>query len=91
MSIQEMKRAVATMPSDERAEFIAWLDDQYRGEGQYQGGGQHRRQEKDEAGEPEKKPVTFDDIKHLLGRGDGPGDLSTNPMYMDDFGQSSMQ
>ena len=38
-----------------------------------------------------EQPVVFDDIKHLLGKGKGPGDLSTNPKYMDDFGESSMR
>ena len=78
MSIQEMKQAARAMPPDERAEFMAWLDHQYR------------EQETGETEQPEK-PVTFDDIKHLLGKGKGPGDLSTNPKYMDDFGQSSMR
>lgn len=36
------------------------------------------------------RPVTFEDIKHLVGIGKGPGDLATNPNYMDDYGQGSM-
>ncbi len=33
--------------------------------------------------------VSYDRIKHLLGVFEGPGDLSTNPKYMDGFGESS--
>ena len=38
-----------------------------------------------------KTQVTFEDIKHLAGSFEGPGDLTTNPKYMDDFGKSSMR
>ena len=77
MSVQEIKEAVAGMPPDELAEFAAWLD---------------RYRERETGGtEPPEKPVTFEDIKHLAGIGEGPGDLSTNPKYMDDFGQSSLR
>ncbi|MGI9176037.1 MAG: hypothetical protein ACR2GR_12040 [Rhodothermales bacterium] len=76
MSVQELEKAVAKLPPDELADFGAWFD-------------AYRERETNEA--EERKPVTFEDIKHLLGRGQGPGDLSTNPKYMDDFGQSSMR
>jgi hypothetical protein len=33
----------------------------------------------------------YDAGKHLAGVIEGPGDLSTNPKYMEDFGKSSMQ
>ena len=36
------------------------------------------------------QPVRFEDIKHLLGVVDGPGDLSTNPDYLDDLGKNSL-
>ena len=32
-------------------------------------------------------PVRFEDIEHLLGVFDGPGDLSTNKAYLDDLGE----
>lgn len=42
--------------------------------------------------EPELMEVqvpTFEDIKHLLGRGEGPGDLSYNKDYLKDLGLKS--
>ena len=39
----------------------------------------------------EVDPVPFDQIKHLLGVGEGPGDLSTNPKYMEGFGRRSLR
>ena len=43
--------------------------------------------------EPDDKPFVsaFDLVKHLAGSLDGPGDLSTNPAYLDDLGESSMR
>ena len=32
----------------------------------------------------------YDRIKHLVGSLEGPGDMSTNPEYLDDLGTSSM-
>lgn len=77
MSIEELERAVSKLPPDELAEFSQWFD-AYREQGMGKA-------------EQEEKQVTFEDIKHLAGIGDGPGDLSTNPTYMDDFGQRSMR
>ncbi len=37
------------------------------------------------------KTVPFERIEHLLGVFEGPGDLSTNPKYMDGFGESSLR
>ena len=34
--------------------------------------------------------IPFERIEHLLGVFEGPGDLSTNPKYMDGFGESSL-
>ncbi len=36
---------------------------------------------------PLRVDTPFDRIKHLLGSLDGPGDLSTNPKYMENFGK----
>ena len=33
----------------------------------------------------------YERIKHLAGIFDGPGDLSTNPKYMEGFGEKSMR
>lgn len=33
----------------------------------------------------------YDRIRHLSGILEGPGDLSTNPKYMEGFGESSMR
>jgi hypothetical protein len=33
----------------------------------------------------------FESIKHLFGVAEGPADLSTNPKYMEGFGQSSLR
>lgn len=38
-----------------------------------------------------ERTVSFDDIKHLWGTVQGPGDLSTNPNYMEGFGESSLR
>ncbi len=40
---------------------------------------------------PGVKRVPYERIKHLAGIGKGPGDLLSNPKYMDDFGKSSMR
>ncbi len=37
------------------------------------------------------EPVPFERIKHLAGILEGPGDLSTNPNYMEGFGRSSLR
>jgi hypothetical protein len=36
----------------------------------------------------QKKPTLWDRMKHLVGTIDGPGDLSTNPKYMEGYGRS---
>jgi len=77
MSIEELERAVSKLPPDELAAFSQWFDE-------------YREQETSKTGQ-EDKQVAFEDIKHLAGIGEGPGDLSTNPTYMDDFGQRSMR
>ncbi len=45
--------------------------------------------------EPQEEDAPFvsayDRIKHLVGSLEGPGDMSTNPDYLDDLGASSMQ
>lgn len=38
---------------------------------------------------PLPDPIPFERIEHLLGSLEGPGDLSTNPKYMEGFGESS--
>jgi hypothetical protein len=35
-----------------------------------------------------KNPTLWDRMKHLVGTIDGPGDLSTNPKYMEGYGRS---
>lgn len=35
------------------------------------------------------KPVPYERIEHLVGSIEGPGDLSTNPKYMEGFGGSA--
>jgi len=35
-----------------------------------------------------KAPTLWDRMKHLVGTIDGPGDLSTNPKYMEGYGRS---
>jgi hypothetical protein len=35
--------------------------------------------------------VPFARIAHLVGTGEGPGDLSTNPAHLDDFGRGAMR
>lgn len=82
---EQLKRQLDALPPDEReAEAARILDD-------LQKRMQQRRAETADSEERPEKQVTFDDIKHLLGKGKGPGDLSTNPKYLDDLGQSSMR
>lgn len=35
--------------------------------------------------------IPFEHIQHLAGSLEGPGDLSTNPIHMEGFGQRSLQ
>lgn len=81
MSFEELKDAVASLPPDKLGEFRAWFDS-------YTGGHTAGR----DAGEvvESESMVTFRAIRHLVGIGEGPGDLAISPKYLDDFGRSSM-
>lgn len=81
MSFAELKNAVASLPPDKLGEFRAWLDS-------YTGGDTAGR----DAGEvtEAESTVTFRAIRHLVGIGEGSGDLVTNPKHLDDFGRGSM-
>ncbi len=37
-----------------------------------------------------KRPTAYELSKHLAGVFEGPGDLSTNPEYLDDLGERSL-
>ncbi|HCI71273.1 MAG TPA: hypothetical protein DF712_14375 [Balneola sp.] len=37
-----------------------------------------------------KPGSTLEKLQHIVGIADGPGDLSTNPKYMEDFGKDSL-
>lgn len=44
-----------------------------------------------EAGGEASQPTAYERSKHLAGVFEGPGDLSTNPSYLDDLGKSSLR
>lgn len=76
MSLQEIEAAIAKLPSGQLRALSAWFEAYLAEVGE----------ETDDA--PETVP--FECIQHLLGVFDGPGDLSTNPKYMDGFGERSL-
>ena len=77
MSIQEILAVIDQLPPEQRQEVRDALNRQQKSSA--------------EARElAEFEPVPFERIKHLAGSYEGPGDLSTNPKYMQDFGKSSL-
>ena len=75
MSIQEIEAAVAKLPPEQLRAFSTWFK-------------AYLAEVSGEDGEV-LETIPFEQIEHLLGVFEGPGDLSTNPKYMDGFGESS--
>ena len=82
MSIQELEAAVAKLPPEQLWKFYAWME-AYVAEVS----GSVTKAD-DEQGKP---PTAYELSKHLAGVFEGPGDLSTNPAYLDDLGERSLQ
>ena len=82
MSIQELEAAVAKLPPEQLREFYAWME-AYVAEVVAD-----VTKADDEQG---KRPTAYELSKHLAGVFEGPGDLSTNPEYLDDLGESSLR
>lgn len=83
MSLQELETAVAQLSPEQLQEFSAWFE-AYLAE---VCGDDSKKKDLSAA----RESVSFDQIKHLLGVIEGPGDLSTNPKYMEGFGESSLR
>ncbi|MEM9996516.1 MAG: hypothetical protein AAF809_02355 [Bacteroidota bacterium] len=83
MSIREIKAAIAALSPAEVANLAAWLSSQQAGDGAVE------EVQEPEANQPD--PSVYDLIEDLVGSVEGPGDLSTNPAYMEDFGRSPMR
>ena len=77
MSIQEIEAAVAKLPPEQLRAFSTWFKAYLAEAGE-------------EHGEV-LETVPFEQIEHLLGVFDGPGDRSTNPKYMKGFGERSLR
>ena len=74
MSIQEIEAAIAKLPPEQLRELSAWLEAYFA---------------KLRGVATDEKPYVsaYDVSTHLEGIFEGPGDLSTNPKYMEGFGE----
>lgn len=77
MSIQEIEAAITKLNPNELEALSVWLDAYLRRIG-------------GDGGQADEAPFesAYDRIKHLAGSLEGPRDLSTNPKYMEGFGES---
>ena len=82
MSIQELEAAVAKLPPEQLREFYAWMKAYVAEAG--------RAMTKADV-EQDKPSTAYELSKHLAGVFEGPGDLSTNPEYLDDLGENSLR
>ena len=82
MSIQELEAAVAKLPPAQLREFYAWME-------AYVAEAVADVIKADD--EQDKRPTAYELSKHLAGVFEGPGDLSTNPEYLDDLGGNSLR
>lgn len=73
MSIDEIIGAIAALPDRERERFYARLSE---------------RMERDPAAPRRPEPSAHDRARGLIGAGSGLGDLSSNPAYLEGFGEA---
>ncbi|MEM1040998.1 MAG: hypothetical protein AAGI91_00050 [Bacteroidota bacterium] len=74
MSLQELIEAVRQLPPEQRRQFEVAYE---------------RMRSGGDGAEADERSA-YDKLKHLIGRAEGPPDLSTNPDYMKGFGEDSL-
>ena len=77
MSLQEIETAIAKLPQEELRQLSVWFQ-------------KYLAEVSGEQGDVQET-IPFEQIEHLLGVFEGPGDLSTNPKYMEGFGERSLR
>jgi hypothetical protein len=77
MSIQEIEAAILRLPRQQMEKLSHWLRE-------------HLASLR-ATSEGEGTSSAYDRVEHLVGLGEGPGDLSTNPRYMEGFGEGALR